>query len=1258
MGSVDVTFQGIDAASWANVAQLQFVDNVAGDVATLNLTGTALLDAVALITHVCGPEASFIISEGVAVAVQTALNLTNITGLSCFAARIVLPVGATLPDMQTDGIIVVHRAPYVWVVARDVAAARKHLAEGVGEGKVVPFGSRFLRFAENEAVRGGGAVVVLQAPEKERPVGPLSSLLPWEQAPQMSLVVAKSLLTADVGRSLEGEGVRHRVAIFYTPAVHCNSCIAKIARFLKKDLGFEPKKQFAYDYAAKNLFVVLPDGREEETKAAITNWLNNVADPALPHEEGVRTVRVLEVANSSTVALLTMKSLRQFGCVATHTTGSTTTLHFDHHTSEDACAAVTTYLTQHGASPHITERVETLPCPAELTITVAEEETLFESMRDPSFINSTLRTDAGHDDVPDDNDFSEPSDEHFDESATMYTTLLVGGMTCGSCAVAIEEKFLDTDVLVHSAVVNSSTGLAKVHHHISLDPQRLVDSILEMETFTVSLIDDGDTEALRMSMSNDGVLNRLKWAAFISLLVSVPMMVLMMVLSRIDAVKRVLMHHVWRGVTVSPILQFVFCTPVVLVYGRPFFTKALASLSNRTFTMDVLVSLGVVAAYVSSLISLGDAIIEGAKVGNPDYKFHTASSLIAFMLLGRYLESRTKGRTTEALLSLMKLQPKKALLLDSYVEGSCAEDIPTAPAVEVEVKCITQGQYVKVLAGSSVPVDGEVCSGSMSVDESMITGEAIPVLKGMGCKVAGGTTCVDGVAVVKATEIGANSCLAQILNLVNNAQLSKAPVQKYADNISAVFVPCVVVLAAVTFTTWMILGYADLYPCEWRGDSSVFTFAAEFLIASLVVACPCAMGLATPTAVVVSTGIGAKNGIFIKGGDSMEVAHKVKVVVFDKTGTLSTGKLTVAACEVFTTQPAREARMLQYIGQVEEASTHPVAMALCRDIEARTSSTQPQGVNMSSHHTVPGLGVAAGFANGVQVKAGNRRFITMTEANGDTMRFPRALPADLLERITFFEARGMSVIIAEVVYPDVEGAHYAIFSVADKPKKEAKSVIRHLHAKGYEVFMVTGDATAAANHFAGEVGLPAENVFSEIKPAGKAAIIRSIKNGTLHRDLESVCSPTSLEFEMTAINDSAPLQEKEEEGETIVAFVGDGINDAPALSIADVGIALGAGTSVAVDAADCVLTRSDLKDVATFLSLAKVTMNRIRMNFVWAFGYNILGLPIAAGVFYPAIQHQLPPTFGGVAMICSSIFVLFSSLLLNTFKPPKINEDE
>ncbi|CAM8889216.1 unnamed protein product [Rhodiola kirilowii] len=680
----------------------------------------------------------------------------------------------------------------------------------------------------------------------------------------------------------------------------------------------------------------------------------------------------------------------------------------------------------------------------------------------------------------------------------------------------------------------------------------------------------------------------------LSSLFSVPVFLLSMVFPMLHPYGDWLDIKVYNMLTVGMLLRWILCTPVQFIVGRRFYSGSYHALRRRSANMDVLVALGTNAAYWYSVYIAIKALLSHTFEGQ-DF-FETSAMLISFILLGKYLEVVAKGKTSDALAKLTDLTPDTAYLISLDKDGN------TLSETEISTQLIQRNDILKIVPGSKVPVDGIVIDGQSHVNESMITGESRPISKKPGDKVIGGTVNENGCILVKATHVGSETALSQIVQLVESAQLARAPVQKLADQISKVFVPIVVIAAVVTWLLWYIPGEVGLYPKSWiPKDMDAFEFALQFAISVLVVACPCALGLATPTAVMVATGKGATQGVLIKGGNALQKAHKVKTVVFDKTGTLTIGKPNVVSAVLFSTVPMEE--FCDLATAAEANSEHPIAKAVvehAKRLRKKFGTEAEQIPEIKDFEVHPGAGVSGKVGKNI-VMVGNKRLM-------GTFGVPIS---DEVERY-MTEAEQLARTCVLVV---LNGKIIGAFAVTDPVKPEAARVVAYLHSMGISTVMLTGDNWATAQAIGKEVGIG--KVFAETIPLGKADKIKE-------------------------------LQLK---GMT-VAMVGDGINDSPALAAADVGMAIGAGTDVAIEAADIVLIKSSLEDVITAIDLSRKTMSRIRLNYVWALGYNILGMPIAAGVLFPFTGIRLPPWLAGACMAASSISVVCSSLLLQSYKKP------
>ncbi|XP_061360466.1 copper-transporting ATPase HMA4-like [Gastrolobium bilobum] len=679
-----------------------------------------------------------------------------------------------------------------------------------------------------------------------------------------------------------------------------------------------------------------------------------------------------------------------------------------------------------------------------------------------------------------------------------------------------------------------------------------------------------------------------------SCLFSVPVFVFAMVLPMLPPYGNWLNYKIHNMLTLGLFLRWILSTPVQFIVGKRFYMGSYHALRRRSANMDVLVALGTNAAYFYSMYILIKELTSDTFQGQ-DF-FETSSMLISFILLGKYMEILAKGKTSDALGKLTQLVPDKAYLVAIDTDGNVITE------TEIDTQLIQKNDIIKIVPGAKIPIDGIVIKGKSYANESMITGEARPVDKSPGDKVISGTINENGCLLVKATHVGSDTALSQIVQLVEAAQLAKAPAQKLADHISRVFVPIVVIAALITWLGWFILGEAGIYPKHWIPKAmDAFELALQFAISVLVVACPCALGLATPTAVMVASGMGASQGVLIKGGDALEKAHKVKIVVFDKTGTLTVGKPVVVSAVLFSEFSMEE--LCDMAIAVEASSEHPIAKAVvahAKKLRQKFGSCPEEVLDVKDFEVHMGAGVS-GKVGDRTVVVGNKRLM-------------HACNVPICSEVERYISENEN-LARTCVLVSIEGKIAGAFSVTDPVKPEAKRVISFLHSMGISSIMVTGDNCATATAIANEVGIG--EVFAETDPVGKADKVKD-------------------------------LQMK---GMT-VAMVGDGINDSPALVAADIGMAIGAGTDVAIEAADIVLLKSSLEDVITAIDLSRKTMSRIRLNYIWALGYNILGMPIAAGVLYPFIGVRLPPWLAGACMAASSLCVVSSSLLLQFYKKP------
>jgi Cu+-exporting ATPase len=797
--------------------------------------------------------------------------------------------------------------------------------------------------------------------------------------------------------------------------------------------------------------------------------------------------------------------------------------------------------------------------------------------------------------------------EIVEEAAAGEVLLLVEGMSCASCAGKIEEA-LRALPGVSGAEVNAATGMTRVQFDASrVGVRDLLSAVADAGPYSAK-IPAGDDDKLK-SLRRNSELRFYRNRLILSSLFVVPTAVLMVLdmLGLVPFLHRGIFGERFPHITFLSVIGFVLATPMQFFVGYIFHRNAFHAMLRKHATMDTLIVLGTDAAYFSSLFSIMLTLF--SSFSQPILYFDASVMLISFIILGRYLENYAKSRTGDAIAALMSLQPPAAVLLTPRRNSSRNPSdhfIPDAfDESEIDVKLVQIGDVLKVLPGTKVPTDALVLHGRSSVDQSMLTGESMPVSKDVGDKVFGGTINAQGVLYVRASAVGDSTALAQIIKLVEQAQTTKAPIQGLADRISGVFVPVVILLGGLTFFTWFVLCLSGLID-NWLADQDThqyprllqaFYTALRFTVAVLVIACPCAMGLATPTAVMVGTGVGARYGVLIKGGAALEKARRVSAVVFDKTGTLTHGRPRVTKCELFDDRFS-ENEFFMLVGSAEGSSEHPLGRAI---VEHARDLVGVQLVAPSSFEAVPGRGLRC-EVNGHSVLIGSRGFMRVHGIE---------CPSSVESVMEALEDMGNTCILAAI-----DGSITGCVGLSDTVKTEAGAVVRYLRRLRIEVWMITGDNRRTAAAIASELGIT--NVYSEVLPDEKGKRVQQ-------------------------------LQQKGHK----VAMVGDGVNDAVALTQADVGIALGAGTDVAIESADVVLMQSDLRDVITAIDLSRHVYQRIVLNFVWAFGYNVLMIPLAAGMFVWAHLY-LDPMVAGGAMIVSSLTVLASSLLLRLYKKPSV----
>jgi Cu+-exporting ATPase len=745
------------------------------------------------------------------------------------------------------------------------------------------------------------------------------------------------------------------------------------------------------------------------------------------------------------------------------------------------------------------------------------------------------------------------------------TSLAIEGMSCASCVRRVE-RALAAVPGVSAASVNLATGRAELRHIAGLPPTTLTEAIAQAG-YHARPVEAAAALADRETLARAAEIGSLARATAIAAAATLPILILEMGAHLIPAMHQVVMARV--GLFESGLLQFALASLVLFGPGLRFLRQGVPALLRGTPDMNALVAIGTLAAWgYSSVATFAPGLLP------PDARhvyFEAAAVIVTLVLLGRLLEARARGRTGAAIRRLIGLQAKTARVRRDGRE----HDVPLA---EVRV-----GDEVLVRPGERIPVDGVVLDGASYVDESMITGEPVPVAKSAGATVVGGTVNRTGAFRFRATRVGGETLLAQVIRMVETAQGARLPVQALVDRVTQHFVPAVMAAAAATFLVWFAFG-----------PDPALTFALVNAIAVLIIACPCAMGLATPTSIMVGTGRGAELGILFRQGEALQSLRNAGVVALDKTGTLTIGR--PAVTDLLPAAGFAEAEVLRLAGAVESRSEHPIAEAIAAAARAAGGALPP----VQDFEAMPGLGVAA-LVEGRRVALGADRL----------MRRLGIDIAPLASEAQVLAARGrMPLHVA------VDGRLAGLIAVADAVKPGTAEAIAALRAQGVQVAMITGDNRATAAAIARELGI--DTVHAEVLPAGKVAAVRALR-----------------------------------EGGRVVAFVGDGINDAPALAEADVGIAIGTGTDIAIESADIVLMRGDLRAVPTAIALSRATMRNIRQNLFWAFAYNVALIPVAAGVLWPINGTLLSPMVAAAAMALSSVFVLGNALRLRRFAPPQ-----
>ncbi len=734
----------------------------------------------------------------------------------------------------------------------------------------------------------------------------------------------------------------------------------------------------------------------------------------------------------------------------------------------------------------------------------------------------------------------------------------IGGMHCASCSSAVERVTRKLEGVERSDVNLPMNRMTIVYDEALVSPEQIVSKI-EKAGFTAKPRGIEPTSALKSAGKDRKILleerRGLISAAVLSvLLLYVSMGTMLFKSLPLPDIMAMESHPVNFALT-----ELLLTIPILYI-GKRFFISGFNSLIHWNPNMDTLVAVSCTASFLYSLINTF-LLADNPHLMHSLY-FESAAIVITLVLLGKHLEASSQEKTKSAITKLMELTPETAILI--------LED----KQWEVPTETLKKGDLVLVKSGSKIPLDGRVVKGEGSADEAMLTGESMPVEKSSGSEIIGGSILVSGAVFIEITRVGEETTLSRIIKFIEDAQGKKAPISKTADKVAGVFVPVVMAIAVVALVVWLIAG-------------AEFSFALRIFTSILVIACPCAMGLATPTAIIVGTGLGASKGILIRSGEALEITHKTDVVVLDKTGTITEGKPRVT--EIISTDIS-ENELLALAAGAESLSDHPLAKAITEEANSRGLSP----VSVSSFENFTGLGIIAMLSDGQALRVGNAKLmeaagISVEKYSGELVRLASQGQTPMLV------AKGENLL--------------GIISVADTVKPSSKAAISKLRILGIKTVLLTGDSRAAANYIGTLVG--ADEVIAEVLPNGKSAIVESLQK----------------------------------EGKTVM-MVGDGINDAPALAQADIGCAIGNGSDIAIESADIVLMRSDLNDVSAAIRLSRLTIRNIKQNLFWAFCYNTLGIPIAAGILFPSLGLLLSPMIGALAMSLSSIFVVTNALRL------------
>lgn len=738
----------------------------------------------------------------------------------------------------------------------------------------------------------------------------------------------------------------------------------------------------------------------------------------------------------------------------------------------------------------------------------------------------------------------------------------ITGMSCAACSSAVERVTRKLPGVSENSV-NLTTGILTItYEEDKLTPADIIAKV-DRAGFGASLyVEKNKDEKASEQEKMEEEVQKTKRRLISNIVLTIPLLYICMghMLPIPMPLPRFMDMH--EQPMVFALVQMVL-TILVLINGRKFYIVGFKSLFKGNPNMDSLVAIGTGSAFIYSFVMTVLIPSDAAYVHNLYYE--SAATVVTLVMVGKYMEGRSKNKTSEAIRKLMELAPDTAIV------------IRKGEQIEVPVEQVVRGEQILIRPGSRIPLDGKVIDGMTSVDESMLTGESIPVEKEIGDEVIGGSVNYQGAITVKVTRVGADTTLAKIVKMMEDAQGKKAPISKLADTVAGYFVPTVMVIAIIAAIVWSLLGF-DI------------TFVLTIFVSVLVIACPCALGLATPTAIMVGTGLGAKHGILIKSGEALEISHKIDAVVLDKTGTVTEGKPTVMKV---ISDTISEDELLQIAASCEQVSEHPLGQAI-------VNSAKEKGMELlqvESFQSITGQGIEATLG-GITYFIGNKKLCAEQD----------------IDYSAYEQAAGETAGKGQTpMFVGRDGKVIGLVSVADAVKETSAEAIRRIKELGVEVYMLTGDNRLTAEYIGKKVGV--DHVISEVLPNDKAAVVESLQK-------QGKC----------------------------VMMVGDGINDAPALVQADVGVAIGSGSDIALDSSDVVLMKSDLMDVYKAIKLSKATIRNIKQNLFWAFFYNICGLPIAAGILYPINGMLLSPIIGGLAMSFSSVFVVSNALRLRTIK--------